>query len=277
MTTFSADLETGDLSQFGTTVTDGGDLSAHADAAYAGSYGLKCVIDDTNSIYGRIDTIINASQVRAGFWFNPNSVTMNDLVAVSISTGDGNTDFRVGLRRNGSNYELFVGVDNDSATWAYDYATLRAYGTSGWHWVEYHVSRSTGAGNNDGFAKLWIDVIDGTPDAELSSVDDDTLDHDRPQFGAPVVQTSVSGTIYIDEISGNDTGDAIGPPMTAQERASIATIASVWNGPSVIPDSTIALADKQHIAWSYAGIAAQSVEGTIIPVIIHHLRQQGIA
>ena len=48
---------------------------------------------------------------------------------------------------------------------------------------------------------------------------------------------------------------------TAQKRASVATVASVWNGPSVIPDGTIAASDRLHIGFSYSGIAAQAPGG----------------
>ena len=85
MATFSADLETGDLSQFDNTTTDGGDLSADAAATKDGSYGLQAVIDDTNSLYGRFN-FNNKSQIRGGFWLNPNSVTMGGGEGFSIST-----------------------------------------------------------------------------------------------------------------------------------------------------------------------------------------------
>jgi hypothetical protein len=49
------DLESGDLSEFSGTVTDGGDLSVTQAAALAGSeYGLQCVIDDTTAVYGYV-------------------------------------------------------------------------------------------------------------------------------------------------------------------------------------------------------------------------------
>jgi hypothetical protein len=41
---------------------------------------------------------------------------------------------------------------------------------------------------------------------------------------------------------------------TAQERAAIATIATVWNPPSVIADGTIGMTDRQHAGWGYPGI-----------------------
>lgn len=51
-----------------------------------------------------------------------------------------------------------------------------------------------------------------------------------------------------------------------QKRKSAATVAMVWNGPSVVPSGTIAGADRQHIAWSYSGIAAAAPGGLSFPI-----------
>lgn len=40
------------------------------------------------------------------------------------------------------------------------------------------------------------------------------------------------------------------------KRKSAATVAAVWNAPSVVPNSTIDNPDRQHIGWSYSGIVA---------------------
>ena len=45
---------------------------------------------------------------------------------------------------------------------------------------------------------------------------------------------------------------------TERKRKSAATVATIWNAPSVVPDGTIAQADRQHIGWSYSGILAQA-------------------
>jgi hypothetical protein len=55
---------------------------------------------------------------------------------------------------------------------------------------------------------------------------------------------------------------------TAQKRASSATISAIWNGPSVIPDSSFDQADRQHIAWSYSGILAAAAAIGLVQVTI---------
>ena len=50
------DHETGNLSEYSSTVTDSGDLSVSTNAALNGSrYGLQAVIDDTTGIFGQVD------------------------------------------------------------------------------------------------------------------------------------------------------------------------------------------------------------------------------
>jgi hypothetical protein len=48
---------------------------------------------------------------------------------------------------------------------------------------------------------------------------------------------------------------------TERKRKSAATVSAVWNGPSVVPDGTIDGPDRQHIGWSYSGIAASAPGG----------------
>lgn len=43
---------------------------------------------------------------------------------------------------------------------------------------------------------------------------------------------------------------------TAQKRASLATVANPWNGPSIIPDGSLDQGDRQQVGWSYSGILA---------------------
>jgi hypothetical protein len=211
---FPIRFETGDLSEWDTTVVSGGTLGVLGSAAREGSYGMYATFSSGASVFGRKENYLDKDEIRIGFWFDPNSVTMTDSESFSISTDRSNADYRVGLSRNGSNYEIYIGVYDDSPSWNYAYATLRSYGTAGWHWIEFHLKRSTGPGDNNGFAKLWIDVVDGTPDAQLTSVDDDTLDFDDIQVGACYgIDAGTSGTIYFDYIMGNDTGDVIGVPV----------------------------------------------------------------
>lgn len=271
-------MEGGDLSEWDTTVIDGGDLSAHADAARAGDYGMRAVINDTTAIYARDDDPVDLSRIRYGFYFNASSLTMDTSDYFNLAGGGsvapGGADHRIALTYDGSNYKIRAECDDDGGAMNVE-TTWVTISTATWYWIEADFKISSGS--NDGHVKLWVtsDPVTESPDVEETGLDNDTCDLDKLGLGAGNIAATTTGTLYFDYAVINDTGDAIGQPTTAQERASVATLATVWNAPSVIPDGTIALADRQHIAWSYAGIAAQSVSAATIPVIMHHRQQQG--
>lgn len=51
-----------------------------------------------------------------------------------------------------------------------------------------------------------------------------------------------------------------------QKRKSIATVATPWNGPSIVPSGSFDQADRQHIGWSYSGIAAATPGAFVFPI-----------
>ncbi len=64
---FQDDFDDGSLTQWTSSVTNGGDLSASASLTYWGAYGLQAVIDDNNNIYVQDDTPSNETLYRARF------------------------------------------------------------------------------------------------------------------------------------------------------------------------------------------------------------------
>jgi hypothetical protein len=216
MASVSADFETGDLSQFDNTATDSGDFSAHADAAMVGSYGGKFVVDDTNAMYGRL-AFANKTRLRVGFYLDPNSLTMASSDQFFLCCDDSiAADYKLYLYYDGSNYKLRLAVRLDGGGWT-TWTDIEVTVADAAHWVEFDLKRSSGAGNDDGFAKLWIDSdVTGAPDDSLTGLDDDTLYYDGVIVGAPDgLDAGTSGTFYIDHIIANDTGAAIGAPGSA--------------------------------------------------------------
>ncbi len=207
MATLSASFETGDLSEFDTTVTDSGDLSADAAAAKNGSYGMQAVLDDATAIYGQF-TFDNKSELRLGFWFDPNGWDVEDTITIAGGGATIGVDYRIRLKYASAQLSVLAGATNDSVSFDY---TSDVNISDDWHWIEAHFKRSTGPGNDDGFVKLWIDTVDASPDAELTGRDDDTQDFDYVNVGATSLTAPLSETIYFDDIRANDTGDAIGP------------------------------------------------------------------
>ena len=73
---FADGFESGNLSAWSSSTTDGGDLSASPAAAIAGASGLQAVLDDNNSIYVTDERPNAEPRYRARFYFDPNSIAM---------------------------------------------------------------------------------------------------------------------------------------------------------------------------------------------------------
>ena len=65
---------------------------------------------------------------------------------------------------------------------------------------------------------------------------------------------------------------------TRSKRASSVQILAPWMLAPVLPDGSIAQADRQHIAWSYSGIlatAAEAVMETVLGTVLAALSPAG--
>lgn len=267
-----------DLSEYTSTVTDGGDLSQGTPGLAGTSGRMECLLDDTTAIYGEKEfTQLTSTSYRFRFYLDINSLTMGSANQFYVCQllDNGSNRARVALGYDGSNYEIKAGVDDDSST---EQDTAFYDVTDEPHYIEVLITYASSDVASDGTLDLWID---GVSQEQVTGIDlYDFSKPDEARLGAVSgIDAATSGTFYLDEFILRDDDTEIGPvsTTTAQERASVATLATVWNPPSVIPDGTLALADRQQIAWSYAGIEAQSVGGTIIPVIMHHRQQQGMS
>lgn len=205
------DFEAGDLAEFTSTVTDSGDLSAHADAALAGTnYGMKLVLDDTTAIYGIINCAAPVSGVlRTRFYIDPNSLTMaNNDVFTLCGFYNGTTQrARINFYRSGSTYLFFFALQDDAGTFGIassiivpDAPTL----------VEWLVKKATTADSNDGTITCWLDGVQMATKADIDCYTNfATIDAFR--FGAVIgVDATTSGTFYLDQLVITDTNTRIG-------------------------------------------------------------------
>jgi uncharacterized protein YjiK len=193
---FADGFESGNLAAWTSNSSDVGDLSASTPAALVGTKGLQAVIDDINSIYVSDDTPNAEPRYRARFYFDPNSITMssNDNHFIFCGyTGASTLVLRVQFRfRNGS-YQLRTALRNDASTWT----------TTNWftisdtsHSIELDWRAATAVGANNGGLTLWID---GTQQADLTGIDNDTRRIDRARMGAVSgIDTGTRGTYYFD-------------------------------------------------------------------------------
>jgi hypothetical protein len=204
-----------DLSEYSSTVTDSGDLSAHADAAMGDTaMGLKLVIDDQTEIYGRKNLTGALTQLRFRFYLDPNGITIGNTNEWSVCNwycGSGNLVAVVYLGYTTANgYRILVGFEDDESAWDLWLSYVNI--TDAVHYIEVHVVAESGAGQDDGTAELWID---GVSKDTLGSMDNYGLFSNGLSdvfFGALWnVPASANGTYYLDELRANDDGSEIGP------------------------------------------------------------------
>jgi hypothetical protein len=244
---FNIQLET-DLSEFDSTVTDGGDLSqAVAAALAASSGGLSCLIDDTNSIYGQKNfTELTSVAYRFRFYVDPNSLTMagSDDFQICRILNSSNGRCQAWLRYDGSSYEIRARVIDDSLTWN---ATSNYDISDAEHYVEIQVQYATSDVASDGTLTLWID---GAQQELITGLDIyDISKPDNARLGAVSdIDAGTSGTLYLDEFVFRDDTTVIGPVAYAGFFG-LDTAAHVW--------------------------LSAVTTGTTVPVIMHHRQQQG--
>lgn len=193
---FADGFESGNLSAWSSSTTDGGDLSASSAAAWAGAYGLQGVIDDNNAIYVTDDRPSAETRYRARFYFHPNSIAMTNGDTHYLFYGYHGAStvvLRIQFRRSSGAYQLRAALRNDSSSWT----------TSSWftisdapHFIEMDWRAATGSGANNGSLTLWID---GAQRANLTGVDNDTRRIDRVRLGAVTgIDSGTRGSYYFD-------------------------------------------------------------------------------
>lgn len=198
---FADGFEFGNLSAWSSSTTDAGDLSAHAVAAQTGAYGLLATIDDNNAIYVTDDSPNAEKRYRARFYFDPNSIVMQNNDTHYLFYGYSGTStvvLRAQLRLSNGSYQLRAALRNDASSWA----------SSPWfsisdasHYFELDWRAATTSGANNGSLTLWFD---GTQMADLTGIDNDTRRIDRVRLGAVAgIDSGTRGAYYFDQFASN--------------------------------------------------------------------------
>lgn len=213
-TLYDIDMEAGNLTEWSSTTTDGGDLSAAAAAALAGTnYGMSALVDDTTAIYGSYTiTLVGATAFRHRFYFDPNSLTMNTggsfyLFRLATSSSPSNIH-HVKIWYNGADYGIICSAREDNGT-TKDSSIFTI--TDAPHYIECHLTRASSNAADDGACVLYID---GVSKATISAIDnyDAWGTVNAAIYGAVTAPPAgTSGAFYIDQIVANNDGGAIGP------------------------------------------------------------------
>ena len=208
---FNIELES-DLSEFSSTVTDGGDL-AWASGGLAGTSGkLSCHIDDTNPIYGEKSFSVPSSGiVRFRFYIDPDGlgVSNGDHFDVCSLRTASTTVCRVEFGQTGGSFIINVSYRPDGGSLT-DIVSDEII-TDAEHYIEVLFQKATGESNNDGVCTAWID---GVQEGTASGLDiwDNFADMTVARLGAIVnVPASLNDYFYLDEFKMIDANTEIGP------------------------------------------------------------------
>jgi hypothetical protein len=206
------DLETGDWSQFTSTVIHDGLMTVDAAAALnSTTKGMKIVIDGTDAIsYGK-KTGLGSEYGFAGvrFYFDPNTITkgITQLYICVLENASAGYQFaNISFFYRDGGFRVIPGIIDDAGTGHYSTSVGI---TDAPHCLEILVQRATSDTSSDGILAFNIDdslvrTITGIDNYDRMSV------FDKAFFGAHGGLTGAVGTFYIDEIKITDNGMIIG-------------------------------------------------------------------
>ena len=207
---FSDGFESGDLSAWTSSSTDGGDLSVVGGSLINGTYCAAYLLDDATQIYVYDETPNNVKRYRARVYFDPNTFNPQGETALFQATGNSTSGTMYYLLiddagSGGTPYRATVKCIKDSG----DVSSTPYQFSDAIHWFEVDWKASSAPGANDGFCKLYMDSTASVV-GEVTGVDNDTKAVGGIWVQARYHGAGSTGTFYIDDFASNDDGTAIG-------------------------------------------------------------------
>jgi RHS repeat-associated protein len=207
---FTDGFESGDLSAWSGASTGGGDLSVSSAAAMEGDFGLQAAVNDQADLYVHDETPLGDKVYHARFYFDPNSLDIPNEETFGFFRGldtNSGTVFYLQLGMINFDYAIrAVMVADDQQTTASDWIPV----SDAPHVIELEWWQAWGPDNSDGRLFLWIDE---NWNMALQGIDNDTKVIDAVEMGGfSPSDSSISGTIYLDDFASTRLGDSyIGP------------------------------------------------------------------
>ncbi len=203
-------FESGDLTAWASSATDGGNLSVTPAAALGStSLGLQAVVRDTNSMYVEDATPSADKYYRARFYvdprdFDPGEANGSHRARLMIGRDAlGQRTFTLVLKRQNGVYGIFARVRRDDGT-RVDSPVVAISDAP--HAVEIEW-RARIAGAQDGILELWID---GQDSVFLTGIANDAATLEAVRLGVMSIKDGASGTVYLDEFESRRL-DYVGP------------------------------------------------------------------
>lgn len=210
---FNITHDLNDLSEYDSTVTDGGDLSTGTPGLAGSTAKMEALIDNTNAMYGQKNVSVTGNDLRFRFYVDPNSLSMSAgsghrICYWVLSDSPWQLCALEMYYLSGTSYQIQLAVEKDDSSMSY---SGKFTITDASHYVEVHIERASSDVASDGQARLWID---GDLKNTMSSLDIYDLwsliyrARLGPDYG---IDATTSGTFYLDEFRANDDGGEIGP------------------------------------------------------------------
>lgn len=194
---FTDGFESGNLSAWTASSTNGINLSVSPSAALVGSYGLQAIFNNTTAMYVRDDSPNAEPRYRARFYFDPNSIAMASgdymYILQGYAASSTNSVLRIEFKSNSGAYQVRARALDNSAVWQNTpYVTI----TDALHVLEVDWAAATSAGANDGHLTFWVD---GVQQGSLTGLANDTYRMESVRLGVPYLSiTSTVGTLFFD-------------------------------------------------------------------------------
>ena len=197
---FANGFESGNLSAWTSSSTDGGNLAVTAGSALNGtSMGLRALVNDTNSLFVEDDTPASETRYRARFYFDPNGFDPGEAdghlrVRLLLAQDDLNQRLiTIVLKRSSGQYSVEGRVRlNDGNRVDTPFFNI----TNAPHSIEFDWQRAGSVETADGTFELFID---GVSVATLSGLDDGGSAVEYVRMGVFSVKTAAAGTLFFDQ------------------------------------------------------------------------------
>lgn len=200
-------IESGTLNEFDYIHSD---MSISINAALANStYGIEIPVSGKDYIYSYKNIYSDTNKIRVRFYFDVNSIS-----AIGTKTADVlllETSEETGLlysfiRKDVVGYSIGASYRTDSGL-SSNYTTI----TDNPHWIEIYYIRATTSSSSDGYLDWWVDEVQQDSIISLDNYDTFTP-ITKCYFGYDAVSSGdFTGTLFLDELVVNNSGEYIGP------------------------------------------------------------------
>ena len=200
---FTDGFESGNFSAWDAAQVGGGDLVVCAKAAINGAKGM-CVKNLTNNTKFVTDSGLSAVAHSAQFNLDPNGLNLQNKKIIRILQAKAGLSpaYWLQIRKIDGKYQLRVMAKLDGGT---NVTTAWKRITNNPHLIEVEWGAASGAGNDDGYLKLYID---GRLWRKKPNLDNDTfvVDTVRLGFTNSPKNFTVNGIFFIDDYLSSDSG-----------------------------------------------------------------------